>query len=122
MNHIEKAGFTDDFTLGYADVTGFRLGTAQAVRYINPIDMRLSSTLYLHPLVIMDCTLSAAKYMGLSEEEAFSQCRSLIEEIKHVGGELVVLWHNTSFAEGIGYHRSLYHQLLSHLLTQICYA
>ena len=113
MNHIEQAGFTDDFTSGYADIAGFRLGTAQAVRFINPVEMRLSPTLNLHPLVIMDSTLSATKYMGLSEEEAFNQCQSIIEAIKQVSGELVVLWHNTSFAEGAGYHRSLYPKILS---------
>ena len=113
MNRIEQAGFTDDFTVGYADVVGFRLGTAHAVRYINPVEMRLSPTLHLHPLVIMDSTLSSGKYMGLSENEAFTHCRSIIEEIKQVNGELVVLWHNSSFAEGVGYHRSLYHQLLN---------
>jgi hypothetical protein len=112
MNYIERAGFTDDFTLGYADVTGFRLGTAQAVRFINPVEKRLSPTLYLHPLVIMDSTLSAARYMGLSEEEALNQCRSIIEEIKQVSGELVVLWHNSSFAESVGYHRSLYRKII----------
>jgi hypothetical protein len=113
MNRIEKAGFTDDFTVGYADIAGFRLGTAHAVRYINPVEMRLSSTLYLHPLVIMDNTLSATKYMGLSESEALSQCHSIIEEIKQVNGELVILWHNSSFAEGAGYHRSLYRKILN---------
>ena len=113
MNLIEQAGFTDDFTLGYADVAGFRLGTAQAVRFINPAEIRLSSTLHLHPLVIMDSTLSDKKYMGLSEEEALRQCLSLMEEIRQVKGECVVLWHNTSFADGAGYHRSLYRQLLS---------
>ena len=117
MNLIEQAGFTDDFTLGYADVAGFRLGTAKAIRFINPVEIRLSSTLRLHPLVIMDSTLSAKKYMGLSEEDAFIQCRSLMEEIKQVNGELVVLWHNTSFAEGAGYHRSLYRRIISFLLS-----
>lgn len=113
MNLIEQAGFTDDFTLGYADIAGFRLGTAHAVHFINPVEIRLSPTLLLHPLVIMDSTLSERKYMGLSGEEALNQCRSLMEEIRQVGGELVVLWHNTSFTEGAGYHRSLYHQILS---------
>jgi hypothetical protein len=61
----------------------------------------------------MDSTLSATKYMGLSEEEAFRTCQSIVEEIRQVSGELVLLWHNTSFVEGVGYHRSLYRRVLS---------
>ena len=31
-----RAGITDDFTMGYADIAGFRLGTCRSVRWINP--------------------------------------------------------------------------------------
>ena len=120
MNLIEQAGFTDDFTIGYADVAGFRLGTAQAVHFINPVEIRLSPTLRLHPLVIMDNSLSDKKYMGLSEEDAFELCRSLVDEIRPVDGELVLLWHNTSFSEGAGgYHRSLYRRILNNFICPI---
>lgn len=112
---LEAAGITDDFTMGYADVAGFRLGTSYPVRWINPVTRRLSS-LRLHPLVIMDCSLDEEKYMGLSYEEALDYCRGLITRIREVGGELVMLWHNTSFSEGVNsYHRKLYLQLLNEL-------
>ena len=65
MTHLEAAGITDDFTMGYADVAGFRLETSYPVRWINPVTRRLSSIL-LHPLTIMDCTLEEKKYMGLN--------------------------------------------------------
>lgn len=115
LDLLEAAGFTDDFTMGYADVAGFRLGTCRPVRWINPVTRRLSA-LTLHPLMIMDCTLDEEKYMGLDEREAYAYCTALIEQIRQVGGELVLLWHNTSFREpAVNYHRTLYSHLLNEL-------
>lgn len=115
MDLLEASGITDDFTMGYADVAGFRLGTSHPVRWINPITRRLSP-LVLHPLPIMDCTLEDNKYMGLGHEEARIYSLQLIERISDVGGELVLLWHNTSFATGLGsYLSELYTNLLKEL-------
>ncbi|WP_439788083.1 polysaccharide deacetylase family protein, partial [Parabacteroides goldsteinii] len=115
MTHLEAAGITDDFTMGYADVAGFRLGTSYPVRWINPVTRRLSSIL-LHPLTIMDCTLEEKKYMGLNYEEALAYSLNLIEQVKNTGGELTLLWHNTSAQENTdSYLRKLYSHLLNEL-------
>lgn len=115
MTHLEAAGITDDFTMGYADVAGFRLGTSYPVRWINPVNRRLSSIL-LHPLTVMDCTLGEKKYMGLNYEEAEAYSLNLIEQTKNVGGDLTLLWHNTSVQEKPGsYLRKLYSHLLNEL-------
>jgi hypothetical protein len=117
MDYLEIAGLTDDFTLGYADAAGFRLGTSRPVRWINPLSRRLTS-LCLHPLTVMDCSLEEKKYMGLSCEEASAYCLRLAEEVKGVGGEFSLLWHNTSLREDSGsYLRSLYTLLLTQLTT-----
>lgn len=115
LDRLEAAGLTDDFTMGYADVAGFRLGTSRPVRWINPATRRLS-LLTLHPLAVMDCTLSEEKYMGLDDREAYAYCASLIGEARKAGGELVLLWHNSSLRESPGnYHRTLYLHLLNEL-------
>lgn len=115
MDQLEAAGFTDDFTMGYADIPGFRLGTCYPVRWINPITRRLSP-LRLHPLIIMDASLEAKKYMGLDYDQAMTYCHKLAEQVTNVGGEMVLLWHNTSVREDSGsYLRKLYTQLLNEL-------
>lgn len=103
---LEAAGLTDDFTMGYADVAGFRLGTSRAVRWIDP-KTREVTNLTLHPLTVMDGTLSNANYMGLPEDEAYNCAAALIGAVKKHGGEVVLLWHNTSFGAET-YHRKLY--------------
>jgi hypothetical protein len=96
MENLIKAGITDDYTMGYADVAGFRLGTSKPLRFINPATKHLTS-LILHPLIIMDSTLKEKKYMDLTCKEAQDYCNILINNIKKVNGELTLLWHNTSF-------------------------
>jgi hypothetical protein len=114
MEYLGIAGLTEDYTMGYADVAGFRLGTSLPVRYINPVTRRLSS-LILHPLVVMDCTLNEIKYMNLTKDRAEEYCMRLIEHIRNVNGELTLLWHNTSAIERHGYLRDLYSKLINKL-------
>ena len=110
MQRLADAGITDDFTMGFADEAGFRLQTTRAVRWINPQTMRLTS-LTLHPLTVMDGTLSNADYMNLNEDEAYFLCERLFSKVQMHHGDLCLLWHNSIFAE-TPYHRSLYPKLL----------
>ena len=113
LTKLIRAGITDDFTMGYADVSGFRLGTCRPVKWINPMTRQLTS-LTLHPLSVMDCTLSESQYMGLSPDEAYQYCAGLVREIRQHRGEIVWLWHNTSFAgTESDYHKKLYVRLLN---------
>ena len=93
---LEAAGITDDFTMGYADVSGFRLGTSRPVRWIDPTTRRLSG-LTLHPLTVMDTTLSSPFYMALNYDEALAYCCRLIEQTERMSGEVALLWHNDAF-------------------------
>lgn len=114
MQELVDMGVKDDFTMMFADQIGFRLQTTRAVRWINPKTMELTN-LTLHPMTVMDCTLSNAQYMGLNEDEAYFECQRLIEKVYQNAGELVLLWHNTIVTKD-GYHRSLYPKLLNMII------
>ena len=109
LQRLADAGYTDDFTMGFADQAGFRLQTCRAVRWINPKTMQLTN-LTLHPLIVMDTTLS--KYMHLTEDEAYFLCERLIAKVKLHHGDLCLLWHNNNFASE-SYHRALYPKILA---------
>ena len=111
MQALADAGIRDDFTMQFPDQVGFRLQTTRPVRWINPKTMLLTDLL-LHPLTVMDCTLSNTNYMHLSEDEAYFECQRLFEKIHQNAGEIVLLWHNTNPTGNI-YHRSLYPKLLA---------
>ena len=115
MQTLIDVGITDDFTLGYADVAGFRLGTCRSVKWINP-NTRQVTSLTLHPLTIMDSTLSDKRYMYMNSHDAYEYCIRLINMVESWNGELVLLWHNTT-VENIpqSYHRKLYQDIIKYL-------
>lgn len=113
MQRLADAGYTDDFTMGFADQAGFRLQTCRAIRWINPVTMQLTN-LTLHPLTIMDCTLSNDNYMHLTEDEAYFLCERLIEKVKLHHGDLCLLWHNSRINDG-SYHQRLYTAIINYL-------
>lgn len=117
---LKKIGITDDFTMGYADVAGFRLGTCRPVLWIDPLDGRLTDLL-LHPLTVMDCTLYNKAYMHLDEEKARQYCRQLFLATARYRGEICLLWHNSSLSDRVypaapvPWARRLYTDLLDFL-------
>lgn len=118
MQTLIDVNITDDFTLGYADVAGFRLGTCRPVKWINPKTQQLTS-LTLHPLTIMDVSLSDKRYMYLNAHDAYEYCIRLIDMVESWNGELVLLWHNTSVEDTPrSYHRKLYQDVIKYLKTK----
>lgn len=117
---LEAMGITDDFTMGYADVAGFRLGTSRPCIWIDPNTGRLTR-LVLHPLTVMDSSLSDLQYMGLDEETARKYCTLLFHPIRQYGGEVCLLWHNTTVsdaeypASAVRWQRRFYAYLLDYL-------
>lgn len=113
LQTLADGGITDDYTIGWADHVGFRLATTRPVRWINPVTMQLTN-LTLHPLCIMDCTLSSSNYMNIQdEEEAYYICQQVIDKVKQHGGELVLLWHNSNITDC--YHQQLYKEIIDYL-------
>lgn len=110
---LANAGITDDFSLGWSDHIGFRFGTTRAARFINPSTLEVTN-LTIHPLAIMDRTLSNKNYMHLSEEEAYYAAQQLIDKVRQHGGELVLLWHNSNFGPD-RYHKLLYKEIIDYL-------
>lgn len=120
MDWLEKAGITDDFTMGYADIAGFRLGTCRPIHWINPVNKRISSLL-LHPLTVMECSLNEPQYMNLDYNEAFDYCKQLAKQVAQVNGDLILLWHNDSIPININspvsvnWQRKLYSSIINEL-------
>ncbi len=110
MRQLAEAGVTDDYTMGFPDRAGFRLQTTRPARWIDPDTLEVT-TLTLHPLTVMDCTLSNTGYMNLDENEAFFLCERLFAKVRQYRGELVLLWHNNNIRKET-YHKTLYPKLI----------
>ncbi|MCL2156452.1 MAG: polysaccharide deacetylase family protein [Methanobrevibacter sp.] len=116
--YIEKEGITDDYSLGYADSIGFRVGTCLPYKFINPRSKKITNII-VHPLEIMEVTLSRQNYMNLDYDNAFIQCKKIIDQTYKNNGEIVLLWHNDSFLDS-NYFEKLYKNILEYIvfLTQ----
>lgn len=112
LQQLVAAGVTDDYSMGFADHIGFSMGTCRSFRWIDPVHYRLTN-LTIHPLAIMDNTLSDEQYMNLSPEKAWETCQQTIQQVRQYHGELNLLWHNTTVSQP--YHSLLYEQVINYL-------
>ena len=89
--NLIKAEITEDYTLGFADRTGFRAGICTPF-YFYDMENEAITNLLIVPFQVMDGTLQ--RYLKLSPDEAFEEIKSIMKIIKEVGGTFVSIWHN----------------------------
>ena len=106
----EMAVMNYDSTLGYADRPGFRCGTCFEYPAFDPVNLKMLN-LRIRPLIAMECTIMADRYMGLGAGlAAFEKFVALKNTCKAVNGSFTLLWHNsqlTSAAERVLYQSVL---------------
>lgn len=81
----------EDYTMGYAETTGFRMGTARKTAWFNLRTNEITE-LMLQPFCYMDGTLN--EYLKLSPEQASQEVRELKALVNQYGGTFSFIWHN----------------------------
>lgn len=111
---LTRYGILHDYSMGYADLPGFRCGTCSEVPFYD-LSSDQESSLHLHPFATMDTTFHT--HMKLSPEEAISQFHSLVDEVRNVGGTFTCIFHNQNLYEGFGWEgwRKVYEDLLNYI-------
>jgi len=108
----DAVGLAYDSSVYFPEHTGFRCGTCHAFR---PFDITARRRLRLieKPLVLMDRTLLNPEYMGLADrlDDASAVIRNLRRHCARVGGQFVVLWHNSQLVTE--QQRELYGEVLA---------
>ena len=90
------AGITDDYTMGYADETGFRAGICTPFKWYD-LEKEQETTLTIHPFAVMDGTLNG--YLKLSPEQAVEKIKEVVKEVKNVNGVFITVWHNETLSD-----------------------
>lgn len=94
----DDARMSYDSTLSYADRPGFRCGTCYEYPAFDVINGEFLG-LRIRPLIAMDCTVIADRYLALgSTERAYKKFSELKERCQEVGGVFTLLWHNSYFS------------------------
>jgi len=86
----------DDYSMGYADIIGFRAGTARSFHWFDLTENKKTS-LRVHPFCYMDGSLN--EYLGLSTNEAEERITKLFLETQSFGGQFIFLWHNDTICD-----------------------
>lgn len=87
---------TDDFTMGYPDVAGFRASICTPFRFYD-LDLETETNLMIHPFAVMDGTL--VDYMKLTTVKALEVVQQLINEVRNVNGSFILLIHNQTLMD-----------------------
>lgn len=93
----ETAGLVYDSTLTYADRPGFRCGTSREYPMYDVVE-RCPLRLRQRPLVVMECSVIADRYLGLGYSDAALETMLTLKRRCHqFGGDFTLLWHNSHF-------------------------
>jgi len=91
-----KSGIVEDYTMGFASLTGFRAGTCTAF-YFFDLSRNQRTLLLIQPFQAMDVTMK--NHLQLNPDEAWQVIEKLMIEVKKVNGTFTSLWHNESLKD-----------------------
>jgi hypothetical protein len=92
---LVKVGITEDYTMGYSNVIGFRASTCTPFTFY---DLKSEKELPLRivPFQVMDVALLNG--LKLSAQNAIAETLKVAEIVKNIGGCFVTIWHNESIS------------------------
>lgn len=116
-NNLTKNNILHDYSMGYAEMPGFRAGTSTPYPFYD-IENDQETSLTIHPFILMDTTLK--KHMSLSPKEAVKTIRTFIDECREIGTDFNCIWHNQNLCEKFGWEnwRYVYEDMLDYATGQ----
>lgn len=92
FRRLLEAGITEDFSIGYGSINGFR-ASAAAPFYWYDLEKETKTGLLLYPFCYMEA--NSFFEQKFTAEQALDEMRHYYKEVKAVNGLLITLWHNT---------------------------
>jgi hypothetical protein len=94
---LSAAGITDDYSMGYGSINGFRASVASAFNWYD-LEREEITPLRIHPF----CYMEANSYyeQKLTAPEAFDEMMGYCNSCKEVNGTLITIWHNHIMGPG----------------------
>lgn len=93
---LAGAGITDEYSMGYAELPGFRAGICTPFYFFN-LAANQATTLKVHPVTYMDG--SFIEDMQMHPGESLEMIKQLINTVKQVQGHFLCIWHNHTVSE-----------------------
>ena len=91
FNALLQSGITEDYSMGFPEVPGFRAGTCKPF-YFYDLKKEKKSPIKIFPVTCMDATF--IYYLEKSPEKSFMEMLNLLKEVKKVNGTFIPIFHN----------------------------
>lgn len=86
-----QAGITDDYSMGYGTINGFRASVASSFYWFD-LERNQPTSLRIHPYCFMEA--NSFYEQKISASEAAAELIHYYRTCKSVGGQMITIWHN----------------------------
>ncbi|MDO9374103.1 MAG: polysaccharide deacetylase family protein [Ferruginibacter sp.] len=84
-------GVTDDYSMGYGSINGFRASTASPFFWYD-LEREETTELRIHPFCFMEANSFYEQQLGAAE--ACAELKKYARVCQRVGGTMITIWHN----------------------------
>lgn len=89
-----EADITDDYSMGYGSINGFRASVASSFNWFN-LETNEETNLCIHPFCFMDANSHYEQKQ--TAQQSFDEVMQYYKICKEVGGTLITIFHNNFF-------------------------
>jgi hypothetical protein len=107
-----EAGISDDYSMGYGSINGFRASMASSFFWYD-LQKEQQTILRIHPFCYMDA--NSYYEQKLSPQQAYEELMHYYMVCKEVDGTLISIWHNNFLGTGSAFKgwREIYEQFIA---------
>jgi len=95
-NSLLSCGITEDYSMGFAQLPGFRAGTCKPFYFYDLKNEKITA-LKIYPITCMEA--SFIYYSKISPAKALVEILNLLKEVKKVDGTFISIWHNDNLED-----------------------
>jgi len=109
-----ESGITDDYSMGYGSINGFRASVASSFHWYD-LEADQISKLYIHPFCFMDA--NSHYEQKLNVEQAFAELVQYYTTCKEAGIPFISIFHNNFLGNEPGFRgwREMYERFISQI-------
>lgn len=90
-NKLIEAGITDDYSMGYGSINGFRASVASSFFWYD-LENEEQTNLRIHPFCFMDA--NAYYEQKQTAQQTAEEMKHYLSVCKKINGTLITIWHN----------------------------
>jgi len=115
-NALTEAGITEDYSMGFPEMAGFRAGTSKPF-YFYDLKNEKSTSLKIFPNTLMEGSFMNSQYS--QPAGVLENIFNLIDEVKNVNGTFISIWHNHTVSETKEYKpwKNIHDQMIQKILA-----